>query len=465
MRPIASQYRAFSRRLQYVAASIGGLALTLSAVVLFAQPPKPGGNPQTIIIPPGLAGTTLAVPDCVPHPGDDMARSACQTITDVLRADLRFEDIRLIADSYYSQLPPFNPDALRFDDWKGAHAELLVVTSAETVKGEVVMNLRIYSVPTGRSILAKHFNNAPNKTRGLAHQATNEVMILAQMKSVALSKIAFVSDRDSVAPKTKTAPGQLMKEIYIADYDGFNPQRLTFDRSLNLVPSWNPDGKSLGYISYKSGLPQLLFAWVYEGRSSGFPAGAGANLMSLDFSPDGTRIAYSSNKSGNPDIWVANVDGTDARHLTNSPAIDTAPSWSPSGNEIAFTSGRSGTPQIWVMDSDGLNPRRVSTVGSYNDGAAWNPAKEFSTEIAYTTIVDRSIFEIVVVDVATGQTRQLTEGRGSCEYPAWSQNGRHLLFACDRDGRWQLTTCDRNGGNIKTIDVGPGNNSQADWGQ
>jgi TolB protein len=41
--------------------------------------------------------------------------------------------------------------------------------------------------------------------------------------------------------------------------------------------------------------------------------------------------------------------------LTNSPAIDTSPSYSPRGREIAFTSDRSGSPQIYVMDAEGLN--------------------------------------------------------------------------------------------------------------
>jgi TolB protein len=445
-----------------VGAAVASLFATMGARAQAPAPPPGPDAPRSIII--TGTSTTLAVPDCVPRAGDDAARAACQTITDVLRADLRFEDIRLVPDALYRDMPAFNPDALKFDDWKAVRAEILVVTRAEVANGTVAMDLRIYAVNTGQSIVAKRFSNNTDKARYLAHLSANEIMTLAQMKSVATSKIVFVSDRDSVA-KTKTTPGERMKEIYIADYDGYNPRRLTVNRSLNIVPSWSPDGKSLGYISYRSGLPQLLFAWIYEGRSSTFPASAGSNIMSLGFSPDGTHVAYSSNKSGNADIWVANVDGTDARRLTNSPAIDTAPSFSPSGNEIAFTSQRSGTPQIWVMDSDGLNPHKVSPFGNWNDGAAWNPAKEFSTEIAYTYRDDARIFEIVVVDVATGQARQLTEGRGNCEYPAWSPNGRHLIFSCDRGGRWQLTTCDRKGGNMKTLDVGPGKNEQPDWGQ
>ena len=181
-------------------------------------------------------------------------------------------------------------------------------------------------------------------------------------------------------------------------------------------------------------------------------------------SPDGKKIAYSSNRAGNFDIWVANIDGTDAHNLTGTPAQDTAPCWSPSGLEIAFTSGRSGSAQLWVMDGEGLNLRRLSTVGNYNDACAWNPSREFS-EIAYSSRLEDGGFEIAVVDLATGQVRQLTTGRGSCEYPSWAPNGRHLVFACNRGGTWQLAQTDRMGVKMRSIAVGPGNSQAPDWSQ
>jgi TolB protein len=433
----------------------------LAVPVVRAQAP----TDKNIVIPyNGGPATVLAVPDCVPHSGDEAARAACLTITEVLRSDLRFEDIKLVPDSLYKDLPTFNPDALKFDDWKAVRADLLVVSRAESTKTELVVEVRVLAVASGQTAMAKRYSNRPDNPRVFAHQAADDIMPLAQLKGVARSKLAFVSDRDAVA-KTKNTAAVRTKEIYIADYDGFNPRRVTVNRSLNILPSFSPDGKALGYISYRTGIPSLFTAWIYEGRSNDFPAGVGAQILSLAFSPDGKRVAYSSNKSGNSDIWVANIDGTDARKLTNSPAIDTAPSWSPNGNQIAFTSQRGGTPQIWVMDSDGLNEHRVTNVGTYNDAAAWNPAKEYSTEIAYTSRIEGG-FEVAVVDIANPNVvRQITEGKGSCEYPAWAPNGRHLAFSCERGGRAHIGIADRLGRNVRIIDVGPGNNVQPDWGQ
>src|SRR4029450_4548711 len=150
------------------------------------------------------------------------------------------------------------------------------------------------------------------------------------------------------------------------------------------------------------------------------------------WSPTGQEIAFTSNSTGTPQIWVRDSGGPNGpgrRRLTSTRSENTAPAWSPTGQEIAFTSNRTGTPQIWVMDSEGLNVRRLSTVGNYTDAPAWNPSRQYS-EVAYTSRLESGKFDIAVVDLASGQVRQVTQGRGNCEYPSWAPNGRHLVFSC-----------------------------------
>ena len=115
------------------------------------------------------------------------------------------------------------------------------------------------------------------------------------------------------------------------------------------------------------------------------------------------------------------------------------------------------------MDTDGLNVRRLTTVGSWNDSCAWNPARQFS-EIAYTSRLEAGGFDIAVIDLATRQVRQITRGRGSCEYPSWAPNGRHLVFSCERRRTWTITIADREGRELKSLATGAGNNVQPDWG-
>ncbi len=411
----------------------------------------------TIVIAGAGSSPRVAIPECVPRSGDEASREACRVVTQVLRNDLRFENLfQFVPDSLYSAIPSLNPDAPNMEDWKGIGAKILVVTKAAVAGGDLSLELRVFFVDSGQTMLSKRYSGKADNPRIFAHQASDEIVGLTQNRGVARTRIAFVSDRDA----TKEKRG---KELYLMDYDGFNPRRVTVNQSLNILPNWAPDGRSLAYVSYRQGSPDVYLARIYEGvPARNLTGGQGAQAFAPAFSPDGTRIAYASNKSGNMEIWVANADGSGAKRVTNHPSADTAPCWSPTGNELAFTSNRTGTPQLWMMDSEGLNVRRLSTIGNYNDACAWSPDKA-NPEVAYTARIEGG-FEIAVIDLTSRQVRQLTEGRGSCEYPSWAPSGRHLVFSCNRGGSWQITVSDRLGQSVQALAAGPGNNVQPDWG-
>jgi Tol biopolymer transport system component len=76
---------------------------------------------------------------------------------------------------------------------------------------------------------------------------------------VARTRIAFTSDR--TAESNEGRPARQLgasKEIHIMDYDGQNVRRITVNRSLNLGPTWGPDGRTLAYSSYRRSLPGHL---------------------------------------------------------------------------------------------------------------------------------------------------------------------------------------------------------------
>jgi TolB protein len=451
--------RSFGRRhgRRVVGLALIGVATATGVAVSRAQQPAP--TPYSVIIDSGR-GQRFAVPECVPRRGDEATREACKTISSVVRSDLQFEGLfQFVPENLINAIPAQNPDAPNFVDWKSINAEILVVTRADVNGDQITLELKVYFVSAGKVMLARQFSGPLDNPRAIAHQASDEIMAQTQYRGVSRTKIAFVSDRDA-------AKGKATKELYLVDYDGFNLKRLTANGSLNILPAWRPDGKGLAYVSYRQGPPNIFLALIYEGRgqtlTSSGAGGRSSQAFAPSFSPDGTHIAYASNRSGNMEIWVANADGSDARRLTNSPALDTAPCWSSTGQEIAFTSDRSGAPQIWSVDSEGLNLRRVSRVGNYNDAAAWSPSKEFS-EIAYTSRLEGS-FEVAVVSLSTGVTRQITPGQGSCESPSWAPSGRHLVYSCRRGGRWQIMVSDREGRNAHSVASGNSNNLQPDWG-
>jgi TolB protein len=457
MEPTASPSSASSSRASSALVLGGALtAALLAAVAQSAVQTSPPETPATtMIVDPGSA-QRVAIPDCVPKRADEASREACKTITQVLRADLKFEGLfRFVPEELMSAIKALDPEHPDFTDWRGIGATYLVTTQAIVNGPDLQVEAKVYAPESGQTILSRRYSGKADNPRSYAHQASDEVVALTGFRGVARTKIAFVSNRD--AP----AKGRQSKELYVMDYDGFNPRRVTVNKSLNILPNWNPDGRSLSYVSYRQGQPDVYVASIYEGRSANLTNGRGQSFAP-SFSPDGKHIAYSSNRGGNMDVWVANADGSGARKLTDSAALDTAPTWSPTGQEIAFTSDRGGTPQIYIMDSEGLNVRRLTTVGNWNDAPSWNPSKQFS-ELAYTSRIEGG-FEIAVIDLASRQVRQVTLGRGSCEYPSWAPSGRHLVFSCGRGRSWQVTVSDRLGQTVQTLTGGSNKNEQPDWG-
>jgi len=462
MEPLERRSRLSSSRRHSLALAVALAGACAGAVAQAARPqesvtPPPTPGEAQIVI--GGVTPRFAIPDCIPRKGDAASAQACRTVAEVLRNDLRFEGLfQFVPDSLIQAIPAMNPDAPRFDDWKGIDAKILIVTRAEVTGGDLTVEARAFFVDSGQTMLSKRYTGRADNPRVFAHQASDDIVALTQYRGVARTRIAFSSDRDATAERRA-------KELYIVDYDGFNPRRVTVNGSLNILPNWTPDGKSLAYVSYRQGSPLVFLASIFEGKSTANLTGERKDSQAFApaFSPDGKRIAYASNRGGNLDIWVANADGSGARNLTARSGQDTAPVWSPTGQEIAFTSSRAGSPQIYIMDSEGLNVRRLTTIGNYNDAPAWNPSKQFS-EIAYTSRLEAGGFDIAVIDLGTRQVRQVTQGRGSCEYPSWAPNGRHLVFSCNRGRNWQITISDRTGSALSTLSTGAGNNVQPDWG-
>ena len=126
--------------------------------------------------------------------------------------------------------------------------------------GELTVEVRVFFVDSGATMLARRYSGRPDNPRVFAHQASDDIMTLTQYKGVARTRIAFVSDRDATKERRS-------KELYIVDYDGFNPRRVTVNGSLNILPAWRPDGAALAYVSYRQGSPLLYLAKIFEGQS------------------------------------------------------------------------------------------------------------------------------------------------------------------------------------------------------
>ncbi len=443
-----------------------GATLVVASAAVLAQEPAPrpqSGQASVELVLTGDPGTPprMAVPDLLALSADKETQDAARVIGQVLWDDLNFErEFYMIPRDTYKSIPAAGSiDTVPYDRWRELGADGVIIGTVQRVSTGIRVELRLYNVRARQSLYGREYTGSAANPRIYAHTMSDDVhKAQRNLRGVARTKLAFSSDRNREAVLA-TIEKRDVKEIYIADYDGANQRRITINRNLNVFPNWSPDGRSIAYTSYRSGVQDILISNIYAGTMDSPTKGVSANWLPV-FSPDGTRLAFISSRHGNSEIYVMNRDGSDLRRLTNNPAIDSTPTWSPTGTQLAFTSERTGTPQVYTMNVDGSGLQRVS-FESYADRATWSPAPY--NEIAFTARTGPG-FDIKILNIASGETRQITFGEGTNESPAWAPNGRHLAFMSTRQGRSQIFTVDRDGRNLRQV-TRDGNNTHPNWSQ
>jgi TolB protein len=443
---------------------------TLALVTLFAgsprsqqPPPVPPQQPTeigaTIRIGDAGAAPRLAVPDFIALTPDAETVAVAKTIGQTLWDDFNFErEFALIPRDTYATIPAATSlNDIPLDRWRELNADGLIVGTVQKLATGVRVQVRLYKVMTGQSAFGQEYTGSAANPRLYAHTIADEIHQQQRgLTGVARTKLAFDSDRDGER-FGGSIQDRSAKEVYFSDYDGENQKRLTVYRSLNIMPAWSPDARSIAYISFRRGRGGNIFiANIFQGTQDDLTLDKGENWLPA-WSPDGTRVAFSSTRDGNPEIYVANRDGSNVVRVTENRAIDTSPTWSPSGAQLAFVSDRSGAPQIYVIGVDGTGLRKI-TSEPYCDRPTWSPA---NNEIAFASRTGPGL-DIKVIDLATNRVTQLTFSEGSNESPSWAPNGRHLAFSSTRAGKTQIFTMARDGKDVRQI-TRSGNNYEPDW--
>ena len=304
------------------------VALAGASAVVRSQQPAPSTPPpqqqsdvQLVISSESGAPPKFAVPDFVAASPDADTAAATKLVGEVLWNDLDFErEFYLIPRDTYSSIPPAKSITdVPFDRWKELGADGLVIGSLQkTPDGMMRVVVRVFSVRTQQSIFSREYTGPATNPRFFAHTISDEIhQNQRALRGVARTRLTYSSDRDRERV-TSTVENRQVKEVYISDYDGANQRRVTVNRTLNITPTWAPDGRSIAYTSYRRGFPDIFVSLIFEGTLQNPTAGKGQNWLPA-WSPDGTQIAFTSNRDGNPELYVMNRDGSNvAAHYEQS---------------------------------------------------------------------------------------------------------------------------------------------------
>lgn len=215
-------------------------------------------------------------------------------------------------------------------------------------------------------------------------------------------------------------------DICVINADGTGLQNLTDTADVfETTPSWSPDGAQIAFGVWSGDDHQIHLMDSDGGRNR--MVAANGNWPS--WSPDGERIVFSKSRgSSDQDLWTIRHDGSGQALLVDGGTELTEPAWSPDGQWIAYVSA-TGDPgasdsakwdeDIFVMAADGGHDRRITTSpGNDHWPPAWSPD---SGKLAFTADGEENVGDIVVVDLTTLDSANLTDSEAHDAFPAWRQ--------------------------------------------
>lgn len=201
------------------------------------------------------------------------------------------------------------------------------------------------------------------------------------------------------------------------------PRQLTAGTSHDMKPRWSPDGKSLAFLSDRTGISQLYlltlnggearalsvpnlvhgvteYSWHPDGQillahSPWKPPTESHDGLSERWSTVYTRLGTQWDGAGYnygryQQLWLIPLSGN-AMRLTSEPVDLVQSCWSPDGQEIVFCANRRADPDLTVSM------------------ALW------------------------VLTLSTGQMRRLTPIEGLAQMPSWSPDGRQIAYLYSAD--------------------------------
>lgn len=346
---------------------------------------------------------------------------------------------------------PGDSNGFSFEKWKPLNTDFLIRAGYQVVDGKIIFETYLYHVPQAKLIFGRTYEGPLSSSRRIAHTYCNDIMkALTGKNGMFLTR--FTASRQESIKKPK--------EIWVADWDGHSPDKISEHLSISVSPTWSPDGNEIAYTSFayhpvNKSRNSDLFIFNLKTRKRFLISYRKGLNNGASFYPDGKNLILTLSVNGNADLYKMDKDGNSPVQLTKGPngAMNVEGAVSPDGSTIAFASDRGGNIAIYTMKPDGSDVKRKISVGKYNASPSWSPDGK---KIAFAG-QENGAFDIFVMDASGENLKRLTTAsktngkRANNESPSWSPDGRHIMFVSDRTGNNQIYIINPDGTNERRI--------------
>jgi|GEM_PF-705076 len=195
---------------------------------------------------------------------------------------------------------------------------------------------------------------------------------------------------------------------------------------------WSPDGKSIAWIRSQSANSQLIIIHELSSGKELQVTKGNENIDAMVWTKD-DRIIFSSNRGGNTNLWAIHTSGGDAVQVTKGGGPDIGISIAASGNELVYLQ-QQRVGFLWMANIDGTSLRQISFDERDVSDLAISPDKK---RIAFVMddpdpLTPKS--DVYVVDRDGNNRRRLTTGNPPTRLPAWSSDGKKLVYTIPATG-------------------------------
>lgn len=212
-------------------------------------------------------------------------------------------------------------------------------------------------------------------------------------------------------------------------------ERLSFTVTEGSWVSVSPEPDGQGFVFDLLG---DIYRLNYEGGAAErITEGMGFDSQPV-VSPDGEKIAFISDRNGKDNLWISDIDGSNAKQLSDETyARFISPAWTVDSTAIVVTKRSQETElvQFSIAGGSGLTIAQADEENSNpaGVGAAFSPDGKylyFAEELGAPSSPTDSfpITQVVRVDLENGARLQITQGEGGGFRPQISPNGKKLVY-------------------------------------
>jgi TolB protein len=243
-------------------------------------------------------------------------------------------------------------------------------------------------------------------------------------------------------------------------------QAYQLTHSINVDPSFSPDGKRMVFISVIADREQL-FTMNADGSGAVQVTHDDANHEDPAWSPDGKTIAFVLISGDIERIHLMNADGSGVRPLAPEGVRTIHPSWSPDGRRVAYCTDDDLKPphknpaQIYSIEVATGRIRQL-IAGGVNTYPVWSPDGK---RLAFRRMLGEMNSEVFVANADGSQARNLTNHPAFDGWPAWSPVGHRIAFASNRNSNYQIFVMNEDGTDVRLLANTEGRATAPQWGR